>query len=55
MNLTPTLKPHRQHRPSRPILTTAVASVILIATFAACAGTSSAETTTAKATTAALP
>src|SRR5271165_4004330 len=55
MNLTPTPKPHRQHRPSRPILATAVASVILGATFAAWAGTSSAETTTAKATTAALP
>ena len=55
MNLTHTPKPHRQHRPSRPILATVAASVILGATFAACAGTSSAETTTAKATTAALP
>ena len=55
MNLTPTSKPHRQHRPSRPILATAVASVILGATFAAWAGTSSAEPTTAKTTTAALP
>jgi hypothetical protein len=55
MNRTPTPKPHRQHRPSRPILATAAASVILGATFAACAGTSSAETTTAKATPAALP
>jgi len=55
MNLTPTPRPHRQHRPSRPILATAVASVIFGATFAACAGTSSAETTTAKAMPAALP
>lgn len=55
MNLTPTPKPHRQHRPSRPILATAVASLILGATFAACTGTSAAQTTTAKATTAALP
>jgi hypothetical protein len=55
MNPTATPKPHRQHRLSRPILATAVASVILGATFAACAGTSSAETITAKATTAALP
>jgi len=55
MNLTPTPTPHRQHRPSRPILAAAVASVTLAAAFAACAGTSSAETTTAKATTAALP
>jgi hypothetical protein len=55
MDLTPTPKPHRQHRPSRPILATAAASVILGATFAACAGTASAETTTAQATTAALP
>jgi hypothetical protein len=55
MNLTPTSKPDRHHRLSRPILATAVASVILGATFAAFAGTSSAETLTAKATTAALP
>jgi hypothetical protein len=55
MNVTRTPKPHRQHRPSRPILATAAAAVILGATFAACAGTSSAETTTAEATTAALP
>ncbi len=48
-------KPHRQHRPSRPILATAAASVILGAAFAACAGPSSAETTTAKATAAVLP
>jgi hypothetical protein len=54
VNLTPTPRPHRQHRPSHPILATAAASVVLGATFAACAGTSSAETTTAKATTAAL-
>jgi hypothetical protein len=55
MNLTPAPKPQRQHRSSRPILATAVASVVLGAAFAACAGTSSAETTTATATTAALP
>jgi len=54
MNLTPTPRPRRQHRPSRRILATAVTSVILAATFAACAGTSSAQTTTARATTAAL-
>jgi hypothetical protein len=41
--------------PSRPLLATAVASVILGATFAVGAGTSSAQTTTATATTAALP
>jgi hypothetical protein len=52
MNLTPTPRPHRQHRSSRAILATTVASVVLGATLAACAGTSSAETTTAKATTA---
>jgi hypothetical protein len=55
MNLTPAPKPHRQHRPSRPILATAAASVILGAIFAAWAGTASAETTTAKATPGALP
>ncbi len=55
MNLPPTPKPYRRHRSSRPILATAVTSVILGAAFAACAGPSSAETTTAKATTAALP
>ena len=55
MNLPLTPKPHRQHRPSRPILATAAAAVILGATFAASAGTSSAETTTAKATPSALP
>ena len=54
MNLTPTPRPHRQHRSSRPILAAAAASVILGATLAACAGTSSAETTAAKATPAAL-
>jgi hypothetical protein len=37
MNLTPTPKPHRQHRLSRPILASTAASVILGATFAACA------------------
>jgi hypothetical protein len=47
MNLAPTPKPHRQHRPSRPILATAAASIVLGATLAACAGTSSAEITTA--------
>jgi hypothetical protein len=55
MNPTPAPAPHRQHRPSRPILAAAAASVILGATFAACAGTASAETTTARATPAALP
>ena len=55
MNLTPAPKPHRRHRLSRPILAAAVATVILGVTFAAFAGTSSAETTTAKAATAALP
>jgi hypothetical protein len=35
MNLPPTPKPYRQHMPSRPVLATAVASVILGATFAA--------------------
>jgi hypothetical protein len=54
MDLTPTPKPDRPHRLSRPILA-AAASVILGATLAACAGTSLAETTTAKATPAALP
>ncbi len=54
MNLTPTPKPHRQQRSSRPILAAAAVSVILGATLAACAGTSSAETT-AKAASAALP
>jgi hypothetical protein len=54
MNRTPTPKPQRQHRSSRPILAATAASVILGATFAACAGTSSAETTTAQATPAAL-
>jgi hypothetical protein len=52
MNLVPTLKPDRQRRLSRPILAAAVASVILGATLAACAGASSAQTLTAKATTA---
>src|SRR3984885_9771372 len=47
MNPTPAPAPHRQHRPSRPILAAAAASVILGATFAACAGTPSAETTPA--------
>jgi hypothetical protein len=55
MNPTPAPKPHRQHRPLRPILATAAASVILGATFAACAGLSSAQTTTVKAATVALP
>jgi hypothetical protein len=55
MTLTPAPKPYRRHMPSRPVLATAVASVILGATFAAGAGTSSAQATTAKATTAALP
>src|ERR1700693_3103028 len=55
MNPTPAPKPHRQHRPFRPIPANATASVILGATFAACAGISSAETTTAEATTVALP
>jgi hypothetical protein len=55
MNPAPAPAPHRQHRPSRPILAAAAASVILGATFAACAGTASAETTTARATPAALP
>ncbi len=55
MNLVPTPKPDRQYRLSRPILAAAVASVILAATLAGCVGTSSAETLTAKATTAALP
>jgi hypothetical protein len=55
MNPTPTQEPHRQRRPSRPILAAAAASVILGATFAACAGTASAETTTARATPAASP
>jgi len=55
MNFIPKPKPHWQHRPSRLTLATAVASVILGATFAACAGTSSAETAPAKATAAALP
>lgn len=55
MNLTPTPKPRRQHRPSRPILAAAATSVILGTTLAACAGTSSAETTAARAAPAALP
>jgi hypothetical protein len=55
MSLTPTPKPRRQHRLSRPILATAAASVIAGATFAACAGTASAGTTTATATPTALP
>jgi len=55
MNLTPIPRPHRQHRPSRRILATAVTSVILGATFAACVDTASAQTTTTRATTAALP
>jgi hypothetical protein len=54
MDLTHTPKPHRQLRPSRPILAAAAASVMLGATLAACAGTFSAETKTAKATPAAL-
>jgi hypothetical protein len=54
MNLTPTPKPHRQHRLSRPILASTAASVILGATFAACAcaWTSPAEAATAEAATA---
>jgi hypothetical protein len=55
MNPTRTPKPPWQHRSPRPILATAVASVILGATFVACAGTASAETTTATATPAAFP
>ena len=55
MTLTPTPKPHRQHKLSRPILAVGVASVILGATIAAFAGTSSAETTPAKPAGAALP
>jgi len=55
MDLYPTPEPRRQHRPSRPILITAAAAVILSATLAACASASAAETTTAKAAPAALP
>jgi len=49
------MKPHRQHMPPRPILATAVTSVVLAATLTACAGPSSAGTGAAKAMTAALP
>ena len=55
MNLTRTPKPDRQHRSSRSILAAAAASVILGATFAAYAGTASAETITAKVTSASTP
>jgi hypothetical protein len=54
MNPPATPKPHRRHTPSRPIMAIAAASVILGATFAACACASAADTTTAKATPAAL-
>jgi hypothetical protein len=53
MHRTPAPKPHRQHRASGPILA-AAAAVTLGVTFAASAGTSSAQTTTAKATPAPL-
>ena len=54
MNLTSPPKPHRQRMPSRPALAASVAAVILGATIAA-AGPSSAQTTTANATSAVLP
>src|SRR5579871_6476619 len=52
MNLNPSpSRPARQHRSFRPVLAAATASVVLGATFAACADTSPAEAVTAKAAT----
>lgn len=53
MKLNPSLsRPDRQHRSLRPVLAAATASVVLGATFAACADTSPAEAATAEAATA---